>query len=656
MNAALLALAPLNSFGPPARETPPARLNPPSPLHEALDFGPHAVGYQLVEKRDASRSGRRMDDPGRLVRIQLWYPASGGGSQLSLADYELDVEHGFAAAARAKQSARLVEDRPAEKQLLSSPVAARRNSSRKPGAWPLVLASGVDELLCEYVASLGYVVAQPSSPRWGFGVSDGVVDLALAVSVAGAGPKTIVMGFSGSSMTALQYAMRDLDTVAAVSFDGVEIWKSWQGRATDVPWFEPELLALPLLRFDDAGHDPEDVDRAAFFGRAPFVDLFELRFQGLRHVDFALGVRPELAPGLTQTAPARVREAQSAIRGTLRDFLAAIVTGDAGARARLAARADLERRPALSPPPPTTEEAMDLVRDQGAPALLARLEPHLARPGFRLPIRYWSEVLTPALSRPDLEGAADLAAALERQYPTSVSAAYLDGVVKARRKDAAGAAAAFRRAIARGALPSDEESPITRKSLLQRAGRALVRALGRPTGPPGAPAKPIDVPEGRPVLLDGRCEPAEWLGSAAIDLGQGYRLRIQQQAGLAAVCLSVPAGSHGSADYFLSTPVLASPLNLHASAKLGERTARSDGTWPDFTWWNHRGWSASVVGWDRVEGGKPVFLPLADRELVLSTARFGCGAWSFRAEVHDGAASTRLPSEGWLELAVPCAP
>ena len=59
-------------------------------------------------------------------------------------------------------------------------------------------------------------------------------------------------------------------------------------------------------------------------------------------------------------------------------------------------------------------------------------------------------------------------------------------------------------------------------------------------------------------------------------------------------------------------------LNLHASAKLGERTGNNP-AWPDWRWWNNEGWSANVARFNAFEGER--FLPDVAKEFQIALTR-----------------------------------
>src|SRR5688572_707080 len=129
----------------------------PSPLWAGLESGPHAVGFQVLERRDPARPYRypfdldgkpRTIDVARPLQIGVWYPAqAGSGAAMRLADYvalmgsEQDFTLPAAERARRGEAAYFAFElaRPASAeqraQLLALPTAAHRDA--KPAAGKL---------------------------------------------------------------------------------------------------------------------------------------------------------------------------------------------------------------------------------------------------------------------------------------------------------------------------------------------------------------------------------------------------------------------------------------------------------------------------------------------------------------------------------------
>jgi hypothetical protein len=99
------------------------------------------------------------------------------------------------------------------------------------------------------------------------------------------------------------------------------------------------------------------------------------------------------------------------------------------------------------------------------------------------------------------------------------------------------------------------------------------------------------VPQGHSILVDGRISMGEWTDAATIELGRGVQLLTKQHDDYVLLAVIFPKDSSGFVDLFIS-PDQSTIFDLHASAKLGERTTSTPDKWPDWVWWNN--WAANV--------------------------------------------------------------
>lgn len=162
----------------------------------------------------------------------------------------------------------------------------------------------------------------------------------------------------------------------------------------------------------------------------------------------------------------------------------------------------------------------------------------------------------------------------------------------------------------------------------------------------------IAQPSSDPVLLDGRCEPAEYAKAETRDLDHGVVFHALHDEHFITLCASLPPDSLGTMDLYLQSPEGGPITNLHISAQVGDRTYR-EGENPDWTWGNHQGWYGPPVAFSgtlRRPDGSPgaTFANATGREIRLSKARFGKGPWKMRMElraVGPGKANTvRIPT------------
>jgi hypothetical protein len=150
-------------------------------------------------------------------------------------------------------------------------------------------------------------------------------------------------------------------------------------------------------------------------------------------------------------------------------------------------------------------------------------------------------------------------------------------------------------------------------SVLLLLGAALtgepIRAPVRETAGP----RPAVIPRGQAALADGRLEPGEWTDARELAAAPDARLYLKHD------------------DQFL-----AEYLNLHASAKLGERRGRG-GAWPEWVWWNNEGWAANLTRAESFEARR--FLPDTVKEFQIRLRRLPGRefALSLDLETADGA-------------------
>lgn len=133
--------------------------------------------------------------------------------------------------------------------------------------------------------------------------------------------------------------------------------------------------------------------------------------------------------------------------------------------------------------------------------------------------------------------------------------------------------------------------------------------------------QPILVPAGTAVTLDGRFAPAEWDDSAGAPLGDGFTLHVKRHGPDLLLAIRYPAPAAAGVDLFVETAE-GGLLNLHASARLGERLAGGGG-WPPWAWGNNRLWDSHVT-----------MTPQPGREFRIARARLAAGTVRLRVAVH----------------------
>ena len=166
-------------------------------------------------------------------------------------------------------------------------------------------------------------------------------------------------------------------------------------------------------------------------------------------------------------------------------------------------------------------------------------------------------------------------------------------------------------------------------------------------------------------MLDGRCGDHVEIAETRPVSG-GVTAFVRQTKDHVWLCFALPPDSHGTTDLRIEAPALREPLNIHASAQLGEwaaddpNAAPRDGSSP--IWGKVDGWWANVVPFGGLiataEGRRVNYKAIPGRELQLSKRRFGLGEWRLVATISDVAAtgnervSVRWPKSGHFTLKV----
>ncbi|HTU13187.1 MAG TPA: hypothetical protein VMG08_20025 [Allosphingosinicella sp.] len=158
---------------------------------------------------------------------------------------------------------------------------------------------------------------------------------------------------------------------------------------------------------------------------------------------------------------------------------------------------------------------------------------------------------------------------------------------------------------------------------------------------------PVTVPAGTPVALDGVFAPAEWDDARTVPLSDGFVLHLKRHGGDLLLAVRYPAPAAAGVDLFVETAE-GGLLNLHASARLGERLPRGGG-WSPWAWGNNRLWDSHVT-----------MTPQAGREFRIAGARLARGTFRLRVAIHGNisivwpAGTSEFNSnEGWAAIRLP---
>jgi len=260
-----------------------------------LSFGPHPIGFKAVQTIDYTRaplpSDTKTPPAGRAMHLHIWYPAEKTtATPMLYRDYlalrfpkTASIRNGFM-----QSVAELGGDtslfQPVYSQLVQSKTPARQGVKIASGHFPLVLFPDQVHLqnsLCEYLASWGFIVASPSvqgtfSSAMQYnvaGIETGVADLEFALGYLRKNypvkRQFAAMGIGFSATLALALQMRNPEMQALVSLEG-GITTSFEANLIQrSPYYELERCTAPMLVIHAPHPDvkPELVDRYKYAER-----------------------------------------------------------------------------------------------------------------------------------------------------------------------------------------------------------------------------------------------------------------------------------------------------------------------------------------------------------------------------------------------------
>jgi hypothetical protein len=299
-----------------------------APLWGDLEAGPHAVGFMTFEEYDYGRTFQAKRDyfgeviPGetaRPVQVSLWYPAvdEPGAVQVVFSDYAFSPpdNHDFYRFLSGVQNREvawlhriLMNNQTAVLEILGTDMNAVRNAQPAKGAFPLLIYAcdfdrgiGENAVLCEFVASHGYIVAAchalgAVSIRGGAGAAGleaMVGDMEFLIRTLH-GREMIepgrlgVIGHGAGGLAALLLQMRNYNVDAVVALDTGVAEESLPDILTTNPFYDIGRMTAPLLcvftRPSETGDDADAPGPADVFR---YADRYTLGFDGGRGLDFA---------------------------------------------------------------------------------------------------------------------------------------------------------------------------------------------------------------------------------------------------------------------------------------------------------------------------------------------------------------------------------
>lgn len=248
----------------------------------SLQHGKYPVGFKTILTYDKSRPAVAEQPPGkrggRFMQINVWYPAKPSASELM--QYEVYVHllasqtHAFSGAGLSSISKQAFFARNAElgadtgllagnyMGLIKSKTKAQKNVVVATGKFPVLIYpdfATTQSILCEYLASHGYIVA--STPMKGTysvnfdlgisGVETEISDLQFVLATVREQfpvmAQFAVMGLGIHASAALGLQMRNEDVAAMISLEGGITTQFEFGLIRKSPYFNLERINKPML-------------------------------------------------------------------------------------------------------------------------------------------------------------------------------------------------------------------------------------------------------------------------------------------------------------------------------------------------------------------------------------------------------------------------
>lgn len=309
-----------------------------SPLWRNLEPGPYRVGYKTILTNDLSRPSITRDaagkeihpaSPGRQMQIGVWYPTkTSSRSFMPFEEYvyllaqELEFspltenqrQQAIASFMREPLSRGVSE---AQLQGLMKLKTAAIKNAPPTGSFPLVVYAHVapsgNNIMCEYLASHGYVVATiPWKGSFEYnldvgltGVETQIKDIEFAIGLLRKEPnvdgdKIATIGMSFGAISTLGLQSRNSDVDAVISLDG-GIGSAFGAAVVQrTPYYSLSRISAPLLHLYGSSVPGTDL---SFLNTLKYSRRYFIGFPGMRHADFTnQGMLEHFIPS-TKNAP-----------------------------------------------------------------------------------------------------------------------------------------------------------------------------------------------------------------------------------------------------------------------------------------------------------------------------------------------------------------
>jgi hypothetical protein len=386
------------------------------PLWGDLKPGSYAVGFRTLFVRDLARPALGSEKgaaagQGRQMQIGVWYPAARAlrSARMRWAEYAhlLAQELDFApldAARREQGRLKFIEAtvelggnadelRAKLPALLALETGVVRDAPPAPGRFPLVVfpdSPAKHSILCEYLASHGFVVAATSLKGTHeaeldvavTGIETIAADLQFVINQVRTLPPVdreklalIGLGIGASGCLALQ--MRNAEVDAYVSLEGGILSEFEDRLLKRTPYYDLAAVRVPVL----AIHAPHASINPAFLDQYKYATRYAVHFPQMSEFYFLnYGEFERLVPGIIGKAPGDTKAGFEWAARYVLNFLQAHLKHDTNGLTFLDNRVQANsvppelmtvRKLVGLPPPPNLAELKAMIRRDGIQSVVA---------------------------------------------------------------------------------------------------------------------------------------------------------------------------------------------------------------------------------------------------------------------------------------------
>lgn len=287
-----------------------------------LEYGPYAIGFDVVHQYDSSRTfGLKYHENGsirghgiyRPIQTLVWYPSNQirVPTNMEFGDYfyligsETNFDISLTEEMKREIINRVVEGNPTSKNHLvkeiQQPVKAVMGIDMAKGKFPVVIyAPSLESLafensvMCEYLASHGFIVI--SSPSLGYEKRSVPIEfrsfetqsrdieflIEYSKSIKNAKlTRNAIIGFSFGGMSSVLAQIRNIEIDAMVFLDGSI--HDYYGEFQRSDYYQISKFDVPSLFISTSGY----IDRKPFYEELKYSESYAIDFEKLNHTSLA---------------------------------------------------------------------------------------------------------------------------------------------------------------------------------------------------------------------------------------------------------------------------------------------------------------------------------------------------------------------------------